>query len=345
MDFLTLFAIYVVLVVSCILLVCKCSGQQQTPFGRIFSSLTKIISPWVPQWFQQYSYKTVHKLFHQRNRLFVYLHLFLEGVVYAEFSYEVFGYCREMNTSLASLCVPYVLLAVQSYFFYQCCSRDPGTVTKENHFAQVQVYQYDRNLFHPGVSCPTCLLVKPARSKHCRVCNRCVQRFDHHCVWINNCVGAQNIRHFLLYLVCLCAMASDIAVLTADMLLNVVLASGLLHAHYVDQQGEQQPVGPVFIIQHLFLTFPRIIFMLGFLVFLFMVLAGYAVFHLYLALVNQTSNEWSKNGGHGCQHCHPTAGQQCSVGHVQSRHFYSRGFLRNLGEILWPLTYSGKKHK
>ncbi|KAJ8413654.1 hypothetical protein AAFF_G00081610 [Aldrovandia affinis] len=345
MDFLILFAIYVVLVLSCIVLVYKYSGQQQTPFGRIFSYVIKIISPWIPQWCHQYLYKAVHKLFHQRNRLFLYLHLFLEGAVYAEFSYEVLGYCREMDTTMANLCVPYVLLAVETYFFYQCCSRDPGTVTEKNHAAQVQVYHYDGNLFHPWVSCPTCLLVKPARSKHCRVCNRCVQRFDHHCVWVNNCIGAQNSRHFLLYLLCLCAMAGDIAVLTADMLLNAVLRSGLLHAHYMDQQGEQQPAGPLFITQHLFLTFPRIVFMLGFLIFVFMLLAGYAMFHLYLALVNQTSNEWYKARGHRCQRCHPTAGQQCSSGHVQSRGFYNRGILRNLGEIFRPLTHSGKKHK
>lgn len=42
MDFLTLFAIYVVVVVTCIILVCKYSGQQQTPFTILVNSVGKV---------------------------------------------------------------------------------------------------------------------------------------------------------------------------------------------------------------------------------------------------------------------------------------------------------------
>lgn len=81
------------------------------------------------------------------------------------------------------------------------------------------------------------------------VCDRCVQRFDHHCVWVNNCIGAQNTRFFLLYLLSVCAMAGDITLLTADMLFHTVLRSGIMHAQYVDVEGQQQPVGILFVIQ------------------------------------------------------------------------------------------------
>ncbi|XP_003219252.1 palmitoyltransferase ZDHHC23 [Anolis carolinensis] len=48
--------------------------------------------------------------------------------------------------------------------------------------------------------CTNCQLVRPARAGHCRICGRCVKRLDHHCVWINTCVGEQNHQAFILAL-------------------------------------------------------------------------------------------------------------------------------------------------
>ncbi|XP_069559689.1 palmitoyltransferase ZDHHC23-B [Brachyistius frenatus] len=49
--------------------------------------------------------------------------------------------------------------------------------------------------------CPVCRVVRPPRAGHCRICGVCVLRLDHHCVWINGCVGQANHRSFLLTLV------------------------------------------------------------------------------------------------------------------------------------------------
>lgn len=48
--------------------------------------------------------------------------------------------------------------------------------------------------------CITCLGRRPLRSKHCHVCGKCVPRHDHHCPWIDNCVGLRNHRVFMVML-------------------------------------------------------------------------------------------------------------------------------------------------
>uniref|UniRef100_A0A8C4WW27 Palmitoyltransferase n=1 Tax=Eptatretus burgeri TaxID=7764 RepID=A0A8C4WW27_EPTBU len=48
--------------------------------------------------------------------------------------------------------------------------------------------------------CNRCEAYRPPRAHHCRVCGRCVRKMDHHCPWINNCVGELNQRHFIQFL-------------------------------------------------------------------------------------------------------------------------------------------------
>jgi palmitoyltransferase len=49
-------------------------------------------------------------------------------------------------------------------------------------------------------TCSECEAVKPVRTRHCSVCNRCVFQADHHSPWINNCVGLENQRFYLLFI-------------------------------------------------------------------------------------------------------------------------------------------------
>ncbi|CAD6500730.1 BgTH12-06437 [Blumeria graminis f. sp. triticale] len=99
-----------------------------------------------------------------------------------------------------------VLYSFCAYFYTCTMTHDPGYVPKLSGLTQqkavidelLSLWKFDENNF-----CVPCMVRRPLRSKHCKQCRRCVAKHDHHCPWVFNCIGVNNHRQFLLYLLCL----------------------------------------------------------------------------------------------------------------------------------------------
>ncbi|XP_038556158.1 palmitoyltransferase ZDHHC9 isoform X1 [Micropterus salmoides] len=152
--------------------------------------------------------------------------------------------------------------------------------------------------------CYTCKIFRPPRASHCSICDNCVDRFDHHCPWVGNCVGKRNYRYFYLFTMSLSLLT--IYIFTFD-IVHVVMRSvdkGFLNTL-------KETPGTVLEVLVCFFTLWSVVGLTG--------------FHTYLISLNQTTNEDIKGSWSG-------------KNRVQNPYSH-KNFIKNCCEVLCGPTY------
>ena len=119
--------------------------------------------------------------------------------------------------------------------FFIACKASPGVITKEteSHFDR---FPYDGAVYCKNQVCSTCETVKTARSKHCSMCGVCVAKFDHHCVWLNQCVGEANYKYFMTFLAVNATFLWYCSWVVGRLLLNEVYERDLWNASFISRK-------------------------------------------------------------------------------------------------------------
>lgn len=86
--------------------------------------------------------------------------------------------------------------------------------------------------------CFECNIVKK-KTRHCEICNKCVENFDHHCPYVLNCVGKNNHKLFLFFLLVSSTFLTLRFVLSLLSSVNVICYP----SHHYSYHGNNHPYG------------------------------------------------------------------------------------------------------
>ena len=144
------------------------------------------------------------------NKLFVgtkYYHL-IYSFIFLTLPTSVFiSSMVKINTasSISLMVIVLIFFIPLIYGLLKGGTRDPGIIERNNEYAsynnkkstiKINIKGHMVNLNY----CYTCFHFRPPRTSHCAECDNCVEKFDHHCLWMGTCVGKRNYKYFYLVL-------------------------------------------------------------------------------------------------------------------------------------------------
>ena len=170
----------------------------------------------------------------------------------------------------------------------------------------VAVPEFDRSKHAHVIENGRCHLcnirISSPRTKHCSACNKCVEHFDHHCKWLNHCVGGRNYIAFVVCVVsAVAASLIVVAVCIAELVLYHTDSSWLsLWENFNSTTSEEQSTFlsiAVFPIKDT--VFLAVVGSLGILAAIAAgLLLHLCLFHVYISFLGVTTYEYIRNYRH-----------------------------------------------
>lgn len=137
------------------------------------------------------------------NPFIMLIYLFLAIVGFYIYVTTAFPHCPGPLIPAYHKTTASIIMVLCYWSYFMAAFVNPGRIPTTNspeYYSALKRFKPDGVIFRKLQICRTCKIEKPARSKHCRTCDVCIEKFDHHCVWINSCVGLNNYRYFLMFL-------------------------------------------------------------------------------------------------------------------------------------------------
>eukprot|EP01038_Epipyxis_sp_PR26KG_P012366 gene12366-16588_t len=161
--------------------------------------------------------------------------------------------------------------------------------------------------------CGLCKCVKPPRAHHCSVSERCIFNMDHYCPWMNNCIGFNNYRYFMLFLVFMLVGSTYLIVVTYQFIVPFPI-------HHDGEASHLLLIDDV--------SATNSVFTLA--LSAWISVAALLSWHIYLCLTNQTSIEFYIN---------LQASHEARLHGIAYRNPFDDGWRKNLRRILGDVPW------